>query len=165
MSCSPFPGDDVVCAGPGADRVYGGTGDDRIFGGPGPDLLVGGRGDDRIFGGGAPSGVEGPGTGRGQDDTILGGAGEDTLSGGGGPDRITGGPGRDDAHRWERHATAVAPSERERTAERASVRAAEATVHSAPLWRAGVRVERGIFGARMEVALVNDGPVTIVLDT
>lgn len=29
---------------------------------------------------------------------------------------------------------------------------------------AGVRVARGVFGARMEVALVNDGPVTIVLD-
>jgi D-aminoacyl-tRNA deacylase len=27
-----------------------------------------------------------------------------------------------------------------------------------------VRVERGIFGARMAVSLVNDGPVTIVLD-
>jgi D-tyrosyl-tRNA(Tyr) deacylase len=28
----------------------------------------------------------------------------------------------------------------------------------------GVRVEQGVFGARMEVELVNDGPVTIVLD-
>lgn len=28
----------------------------------------------------------------------------------------------------------------------------------------GVPVARGVFGARMEVALVNDGPVTIVLD-
>jgi D-aminoacyl-tRNA deacylase len=28
----------------------------------------------------------------------------------------------------------------------------------------GVRVGRGVFGARMEVSLVNDGPVTIVLD-
>jgi D-aminoacyl-tRNA deacylase len=28
----------------------------------------------------------------------------------------------------------------------------------------GVRVAKGVFGARMEVALVNDGPVTIVLD-
>jgi D-aminoacyl-tRNA deacylase len=27
----------------------------------------------------------------------------------------------------------------------------------------GVRVERGVFGARMKVELVNDGPVTIVL--
>src|ERR671937_2688155 len=27
-----------------------------------------------------------------------------------------------------------------------------------------VRVERGVFGARMSVELVNDGPVTIVLD-
>jgi D-tyrosyl-tRNA(Tyr) deacylase len=32
------------------------------------------------------------------------------------------------------------------------------------LGAAGVRVERGIFGARMSVELVNDGPVTIVLD-
>ena len=29
----------------------------------------------------------------------------------------------------------------------------------------GVPVERGVFGARMAVELVNDGPVTIVLDT
>jgi len=29
----------------------------------------------------------------------------------------------------------------------------------------GVRVSRGVFGARMEVSLANDGPVTIVLDT
>ena len=29
----------------------------------------------------------------------------------------------------------------------------------------GVPVESGVFGARMEVALVNDGPVTIILDT
>jgi D-tyrosyl-tRNA(Tyr) deacylase len=28
----------------------------------------------------------------------------------------------------------------------------------------GVPVERGVFGARMAVSLVNDGPVTIVLD-
>ena len=28
----------------------------------------------------------------------------------------------------------------------------------------GVRVTRGVFGARMEISLVNDGPVTIVLD-
>lgn len=28
----------------------------------------------------------------------------------------------------------------------------------------GVEVETGVFGARMEVELVNDGPVTIVLD-
>lgn len=34
----------------------------------------------------------------------------------------------------------------------------------AALEREGVRVVRGVFGARMEVALVNDGPVTIVLD-
>ena len=29
----------------------------------------------------------------------------------------------------------------------------------------GYRVETGVFGAMMDVALVNDGPVTIVLDT
>lgn len=29
----------------------------------------------------------------------------------------------------------------------------------------GVRVETGVFGARMELELVNDGPVTIILDT
>ncbi len=28
----------------------------------------------------------------------------------------------------------------------------------------GVRVEQGVFGARMQVTLVNDGPVTIVLN-
>lgn len=34
----------------------------------------------------------------------------------------------------------------------------------AALEAAGAAVARGTFGARMEVALVNDGPVTIVLD-
>jgi D-tyrosyl-tRNA(Tyr) deacylase len=34
----------------------------------------------------------------------------------------------------------------------------------AVLVREGINVERGVFGARMEVALVNDGPVTIVLE-
>ena len=34
----------------------------------------------------------------------------------------------------------------------------------ASLEREGVSVARGVFGARMQVALVNDGPVTIVLD-
>jgi len=29
----------------------------------------------------------------------------------------------------------------------------------------GVRVSRGVFGARMRISLVNDGPVTIVLDS
>jgi D-tyrosyl-tRNA(Tyr) deacylase len=28
----------------------------------------------------------------------------------------------------------------------------------------GIRVARGVFGARMQVSLVNDGPVTILLD-
>jgi D-tyrosyl-tRNA(Tyr) deacylase len=34
----------------------------------------------------------------------------------------------------------------------------------AELEKLGVRVERGVFGARMAVELVNDGPVTIILD-
>jgi D-aminoacyl-tRNA deacylase len=34
----------------------------------------------------------------------------------------------------------------------------------AALRELGVRVETGVFGARMAVELVNDGPVTIVLD-
>ena len=34
----------------------------------------------------------------------------------------------------------------------------------AALAEEGVGVSRGVFGARMDVALVNDGPVTIVLD-
>jgi D-tyrosyl-tRNA(Tyr) deacylase len=29
----------------------------------------------------------------------------------------------------------------------------------------GIRVERGVFGARMQLELVNDGPVSIILDT
>jgi D-tyrosyl-tRNA(Tyr) deacylase len=33
------------------------------------------------------------------------------------------------------------------------------------LEREGVRVARGVFGARMAVSLVNDGPVTIILET
>ena len=35
----------------------------------------------------------------------------------------------------------------------------------AELERLGARVERGVFGADMQVALVNDGPVTLVLDS
>ena len=35
----------------------------------------------------------------------------------------------------------------------------------AALRELGVAVETGVFGARMEVELVNEGPVTIVLDT
>jgi D-tyrosyl-tRNA(Tyr) deacylase len=34
----------------------------------------------------------------------------------------------------------------------------------AALEGAGVRVARGVFGARMQLSLVNDGPVTILLD-
>ncbi len=33
------------------------------------------------------------------------------------------------------------------------------------LEREGIPVVRGVFGARMDVALVNEGPVTIVLET
>ena len=36
---------------------------------------------------------------------------------------------------------------------------------SAALRAAGVQVETGVFGARMEVELVNDGPVTIILES
>ncbi len=35
----------------------------------------------------------------------------------------------------------------------------------AELERLGAHVERGVFGAHMDVALVNDGPVTLVLDS
>jgi D-tyrosyl-tRNA(Tyr) deacylase len=35
----------------------------------------------------------------------------------------------------------------------------------AALCELGVVVEQGVFGARMEVELVNDGPVTIILET
>lgn len=33
------------------------------------------------------------------------------------------------------------------------------------LQRLGARVARGVFGAHMEVALVNDGPITLILDS
>ncbi len=33
------------------------------------------------------------------------------------------------------------------------------------LLRTGLRLETGVFGAHMEVSLVNDGPVTIILDS
>jgi D-tyrosyl-tRNA(Tyr) deacylase len=36
---------------------------------------------------------------------------------------------------------------------------------AAELRALGVRVETGVFGARMAVELVNDGPVTVVLET
>ena len=36
---------------------------------------------------------------------------------------------------------------------------------TAELRRLGARVETGVFGADMKVALVNDGPVTIILET
>ncbi len=37
--------------------------------------------------------------------------------------------------------------------------------YAAALREAGIHVETGIFGAQMQVHLVNDGPVTIVLDS
>jgi D-tyrosyl-tRNA(Tyr) deacylase len=59
-----------------------------------------------------------------------------------------------------------------RKGNRPSFTDAAATELAAPLYEAfcaaleveGVRVQRGVFGTRMEVSLVNDGPVTIVLD-
>jgi D-aminoacyl-tRNA deacylase len=44
---------------------------------------------------------------------------------------------------------------------------AEALVEQcAQLWReAGIKVETGRFGAHMDVSLLNDGPVTIILDS
>jgi D-tyrosyl-tRNA(Tyr) deacylase len=33
------------------------------------------------------------------------------------------------------------------------------------LTRLGAHVERGVFGAHMDVALVNDGPITLILDS
>ena len=50
---------------------------------------------------------------------------------------------------------AAPPDEAERLYER----------FAAALRELGLTVEQGVFGARMEVELVNDGPVTIVLDT
>ncbi|MEG0901973.1 MAG: D-aminoacyl-tRNA deacylase, partial [Clostridia bacterium] len=36
----------------------------------------------------------------------------------------------------------------------------------AALWREkGIAVEQGVFGADMQVSLVNDGPVTLLLDS
>lgn len=35
---------------------------------------------------------------------------------------------------------------------------------AAALRRAGIRTETGVFGARMEVELVNDGPVTLMME-
>ncbi|HET6165353.1 MAG TPA: D-aminoacyl-tRNA deacylase [Marmoricola sp.] len=35
----------------------------------------------------------------------------------------------------------------------------------AELERLGTRVERGVFGAQMRVELVNDGPMTVILDS
>lgn len=45
--------------------------------------------------------------------------------------------------------------------------------HAKPLWIAfneelrknGLKVEKGIFGAHMEVSLVNDGPVTLIVES
>jgi D-tyrosyl-tRNA(Tyr) deacylase len=59
-----------------------------------------------------------------------------------------------------------------RKGNRPSFTAAAPPEHAEPLYErfcaaletAGVRVERGVFGARMQVELSNDGPVTIVLE-
>lgn len=59
-----------------------------------------------------------------------------------------------------------------RKGNRPSFTAAAAPEHAEPLVEAlgavlrdlGVPVQTGVFGSRMEVELVNDGPVTIVLD-
>ena len=59
-----------------------------------------------------------------------------------------------------------------RKGNRPSFTAAAAPEHAEPLVEAlgavlrdlGVPVQMGVFGSRMEVELVNDGPVTIVLD-
>ena len=56
---------------------------------------------------------------------------------------------------------------------RPSFTAAAAPAQAEPLYERfcealegeGLSVPRGVFGARMQVALVNDGPVTIVLET
>jgi D-tyrosyl-tRNA(Tyr) deacylase len=55
---------------------------------------------------------------------------------------------------------------------RPSFSAAAPPEHAEPVYQSfclalrglGVPVETGVFGARMDVELVNDGPVTIVLD-
>jgi D-tyrosyl-tRNA(Tyr) deacylase len=67
--------------------------------------------------------------------------------------------------------TLVADSKRQRGTRPDFSRAAPKE-HAEPLYERfcqalrdlGVPVETGVFGARMELALVNDGPVTVVLD-
>jgi D-tyrosyl-tRNA(Tyr) deacylase len=49
-------------------------------------------------------------------------------------------------------------------AEDPAVAAGRVEAFAAALAERGVPVARGVFGAHMEVALVNDGPVTLVLD-
>jgi D-tyrosyl-tRNA(Tyr) deacylase len=43
--------------------------------------------------------------------------------------------------------------------------AAICSAYAAALRRAGLEVEEGVFGADMQVHLVNDGPVTLVIDS
>jgi len=50
-------------------------------------------------------------------------------------------------------------------AARPEVAVARVEAFAAALEDQGVRVERGVFGAHMEVDLLNDGPFTLVLDT
>ncbi len=60
-----------------------------------------------------------------------------------------------------------------RRGNRPSFTGAATAAHAEPLFdafcrsieAAGVRCERGVFGAKMSVELVNDGPVTLLLDT
>lgn len=52
------------------------------------------------------------------------------------------------------------------TAAMEPVRAAQVVREAAARWQAlGLHVEQGVFGADMQVGLVNDGPVTILLDS
>jgi D-tyrosyl-tRNA(Tyr) deacylase len=68
--------------------------------------------------------------------------------------------------------TLIADSKRQRGTRPSFTHAAKREV-AEPLYEAfcgaledeGIEVKRGVFGARMQVELVNDGPVTIILET